>query len=273
VTPSPEELLALSQSQRLFLTNQARYQEMNDQIAALSEQLNDLEARQRGLQQKIDARQPAVQQEYSRQQSRHQLRLAGLKLAVLVPLLALAVWLFLKKRTGLYAPLIHGFGLALLVRVLWVMHEHFPRRYFKYILILVALALVGGILVYLLRVLAFPRLDWLLKQYREAYEHFLCPVCGYPIRRGALRYLFWTRRSLKRLAVPISAGALPDEPYVCPVCSTRLFEPCERCKAIRHSLLPACDHCGAEKDLRSADRTEGAGGRSQQPPSSFVNTL
>lgn len=251
VTTSPEELQALSESQRLFLTNQTKYQEMNDQIATLSEQLNDLENRQRELQKKVETQRPAVQEEYNRQQSRHQLKLAGLKLAVLVPLLGMAVWLFLKKRSGLYAPLIYGFGLALLVRVTLVMHEHFPRRYFKHILIVVALLLVGRVLVYLLRVLAFPKLDWVLKQYREAYEHYLCPICGYPIRRGALKFLFWTRSSLKKLAVPPSNTTTPDEPYVCPVCSTRLFEKCENCEAVRHSLLPACDHCGAEKPLQT----------------------
>jgi hypothetical protein len=189
LTASPEELQALSESQRLFLGNQAKYQEMNDQIATLSAQLHDLEGRQRELQKRIETHRPAVRHEYSRQQSRHQLNLAALKLAVLLPLLGFAVWLFLKQRSGLYSPLIYGFGLALLVRVTLVMHEHFPRRYFKYILIAGALLVVGGILVYLLRVLAFPKLDWLLKQYREAYEHFLCPVCSYPIRRGVLKWI------------------------------------------------------------------------------------
>lgn len=252
VTPSPEEVRALAQSQSLFLQNQERYQEMNDQIAALSQQLDDLQARERDRQTLINEQSPAVQTEYSHQLSRHQWKLAALKLAVLLPLLALAVWLFLTKRTALYAPLIYGLGLALVVRMALVMHEHFPKRYFKYILVVAALLLVARILVYLLRAVAYPKLDWLLKQYREAYEHFLCPVCGYPIRRGALKYLFWNRRSLRRLTVPPTAGAIPEEPYVCPVCSTRLFEPCERCQAIRHSLLPACDHCGAEKPVGAA---------------------
>ena len=240
----------MGESQRLFLTNQTKYQEMNDQIATLSEQLANLQTRQRDVQNRIELHRPAVQEEYNRQQFHHQLRLAAFKLAVLVPLLGVAVWLLFKMRKSLYAPLVYGFGLALLVRVVLVIHQHFPTRYFKYILITVSLLLVGVVLVYLLRALAFPKLDWLLKQYREAYEHFLCPVCAYPIRRGALKYLFWTRNSLKKLAVPTLDSTLPEEPYVCPVCSTRLFETCESCKGIRHSLLPACNHCGAEKPPR-----------------------
>ena len=250
VAASADEAKALGESQRLFLTNQTKYQEMNDQIATLSEQLANLQTRQRDVQNRIELHRPAVQEEYNRQQFHHQLRLAAFKLAVLVPLLGVAVWLLFKMRKSLYAPLVYGFGLALLVRVVLVIHQHFPTRYFKYILITVSLLLVGVVLVYLLRALAFPKLDWLLKQYREAYEHFLCPVCAYPIRRGALKYLFWTRNSLKKLAVPTLDSTLPEEPYVCPVCSTRLFETCESCKGIRHSLLPACNHCGAEKPPR-----------------------
>jgi predicted RNA-binding Zn-ribbon protein involved in translation (DUF1610 family) len=249
VTPSPDEVQALSASQKLFLANQTKYQEANDQIATLTERLNALQARQRDAQAGIDAQRPLADREYSRLASRHQWKVAALKLAVLVPLLALAVWLFIKRRGTLYAPLVYGFGLALVVRVALVMHQHFPRRYFKYILVVVALVLVARVLVYLLRAVAFPKLDWLLKQYREAYEHFLCPVCAYPIRRGALKYLFWNRRNVKKLVVQASPTNLVDEPYVCPVCGTRLYEKCERCQGIRHSLLPACDHCGAEKPI------------------------
>ncbi len=251
VTPSADEVKALTESQRLFLANQAKYQEMNDQIATLSEQLGQLENQQRAAQTSLDSQRPAVRDQYDWLHSRHQLKLAALKLAVLLPLLGVAVWLFLRKRATLYAPLIYGFGLALLVKVALVMHEHFPSRYFKYILILVALLLVARILVYLLRSMAFPKLDSLLKQYREAYEHFFCPVCSYPIRRGPLKNLFWTRSSLKKLKPPHSDAAAAEEAYICPVCATPLFEECPVCKHLRHSLLPACAHCGAEKPIHA----------------------
>lgn len=257
VTPSADEVKALAESQRLFLANQTKYQEMNDQLATLTDQLGELQNQQREAQKRLDVQTPAVQKEYNRLQSRHQWKLAALKLAVLLPLLGAAVWLFLKKRGALFAPLIYGFGLALIIKVTLVMHEHFPRRYFKYILILAALLLVTRILVYLLRSMAFPKLDWLLKQYREAYEHFLCPVCSYPIRRGPLKSLFWTRSSLKKLKVPTSDPAAAEEPYVCPVCATALFEECPACKHLRHSLLPACVHCGAEKPLQPAAAAQG----------------
>jgi transcription elongation factor Elf1 len=259
LTPSADEAGALAESERLFLTNQTKYQEMNDQIATLSEQLSELESRQRNVQEKLQTQRPAIQAEFDRLQSRHQFRLAALKLAILLPLLGFAVWLFLRKRGSLYAPLLYGFGLALLVKVGMVMHEYFPRRYFKYVLIVIAIVLVARVLIYLLRVMAFPKLDWLLKQYREAYEHFLCPVCNHPIRRGPRQYLFWTRASLKKLPVPATGNAAADEPYTCPVCATTLFEECPACKRIRHSLLPACSHCGATKQLPPAATSHNPG--------------
>ena len=211
-TSSAEEQEALAESQKLFLANQSRYQEINEQIATLSEQLHGLERRRRDAQRVVDSQRGPIQQEFQARYSRHQWKLAALKLSVLVPLLAAAGWLFLKRRGGLYAPLIYGFGLAVLVKVGVVMQQHFPIRYFKYVLIGVAIALVARVLIYLLRMRAYPKPDWLLKQYREAYEHFLCPACGYPIRRGPLKYLFWNRRSLRRLRVPIQPEMQTDEP-------------------------------------------------------------
>jgi predicted RNA-binding Zn-ribbon protein involved in translation (DUF1610 family) len=254
VTPTQAEQTALAQSEQLFLANQQKYQEINEKIAELTEQLHNLETQKRELNKNLEKQRQPVQQEYNVLVRRHNFKLAAIKLAVLIPLLAVAGMLALKKRASLYAPLIYAFGLAVLVKVFMVMHEHFPTRYFKYVLILAVLALVAWVLVYLLRMVAYPKREWLLKQYREAYESFFCPVCSFPIRRGPLRYRFWSRRSLKKLSVLPETTAEADQPYVCPLCGTRLFEECEACHAIRHALLPACAQCGKEKELPASVR-------------------
>lgn len=252
MTPTEAEQTALGDSEQLFLANQQRYQRINETIANQSEQLRTLEARQRGVERRLKAAREPIQEEFNRLRTRHKWKLAALQLAFLLPLLVVGGWLFLKKRGGTYTPLIHGFSIAVLVQLGMVLHQHFPTRYFKYILILVAILVVAWVLVYLLRMVAFPKRDWLIKQYREAYEHFVCPVCAYPIRRGPLKYLFWTRRSLKKLAVPMEGNNGPEEPYTCPSCGTRLFDACEVCGKVRHSLLPTCSHCGAEKGIAPA---------------------
>lgn len=249
VTASETEKAALRDAQQLFLTTQKSYQESNDRTAALTEQLRNLETQLRDANRTLETQRGPVNAEYARLASRHQLKLAALKLSVLVPVLVVVVVLFLRRRGSLYAPAVYALGAATLLKVLLVMHAHFPRFYFKYVLIGTSLALVARILVYLIRAAAFPKRDWILRQYREAYEHHFCPICNHPIRRGPLRFAYWTRRSLKRLSIPAGAGNEAEKPYVCPVCATQLFELCPACQGIRHTLLPACAHCGAEKPI------------------------
>ncbi|HTI50199.1 MAG TPA: hypothetical protein VL475_04580 [Planctomycetaceae bacterium] len=252
VTTTAQEQKSLAESEALFLENQKQYQTLNEDIARLSGQLRDQQQERRDLDNELEERRIPIRREFESLIERHAWKMAALKLAALTPLLAAGVWFFLKQRNGTYAPLAWAFGVAVLAKTALVMHEYFPSRYFKYLLIGGCLVVVVRILVYLLRMIAHPKTDWLLKQYREAYEAFLCPVCEYPIRRGPLKYLFWTRRSLKKLSLTAAAPHEQEHPYTCPMCGTKLFEECSQCHAIRHSLLPVCEQCGTEKSQATA---------------------
>jgi predicted RNA-binding Zn-ribbon protein involved in translation (DUF1610 family) len=136
-----------------------------------------------------------------------------------------------------------------------VIHEHFPTRYFKYILLGAALIVVIRVAVYLIESTTSPKLASLLKQYRDAYERFLCPICEYPIRRGPMKFSFWDRRTIrKREPVSVPVG-FEEQPYACPACGTQLFDPCPRCNAHRPSLLPFCDYCGNERSVHQEGET------------------
>lgn len=250
VKPSAQEQQALAESQKVFLSNQKRYQALNEQIAQQSEQLMSLQRQLRDVQKDLGKQRKVARHHYNELRARHNLKIAAVKLTFLVPLLIVAAFLSVKKRESVYAPIYVAAGFAVAVKVGFVMHEYFPARIFKYILVLVALAIVLRLLILLLRMVAFPRKQWLLKQYREAYERFLCPVCSYPMRRGPLKYAFWTRRTIKKMT---AAEATPpvgaDEPYTCPACGTRVYEECDSCHSIRPSLLPFCEKCGAEKEI------------------------
>jgi len=249
VALAPEERQAMAEAKQSFLANQQRYQELNAELADREEQLRELEDQTRGATDLVDRAREPIRAEYETLLERHNLKVGALKLSLLVPLLLLSGLLLLKARRSNYVTLVYALGIAVALKVTAVMHEHFPTRYFKYILILAMIAVVLKILHYLLKMVAHPRTDWLLKQYREAYESFLCPVCGYPIRRGPLKYLAWSPRSIRKLAaVPGSAGE-EEGPYTCPACTTPLYEKCDSCGAVRPSLLPACDKCGAVKPL------------------------
>lgn len=141
------------------------------------------------------------------------------------------------------------FGIALSLKV---MHASFPERYFKYILILASLAVVTRIPIYLLQTITFLHKTWLFKQYRETYETFLFPLCNYSIRHGPLKYVFRSRRSIRKLRLVASFPTdQPDESYMCPMRGTHLFDECGACHTIRRSLLRACQGYGAEKTLES----------------------
>jgi hypothetical protein len=253
--PFPEsEVQALQEARQLFVANQKAYQESNGEIARVQEAQRTLETESKAMAAKLDTQRQEAFGEFQRLLKRHNIILAAWKLLILVPLAVGVAWLFFRRKGSLYTPMIYAAGAAVFLKLGLVMHEHFPSRLFKYVALLVALGIVVKLLVFVLRMMATPRLDWLLGQYREAYERFLCPVCSFPIRRGPLKYLFWTARSLRKLSLPATAAHGEDAPYTCPACSTSLYETCDACGKTRMSLLPACEQCGAQKRPLAAGR-------------------
>ncbi len=235
----------LSESLAGFLESRKLYQAHSAELSGLSERKRKLESERLKLDKTIEEQREPARKEYQRLAEKHNLRIAAFQLAVLLPLLAAGGYLAVRKRGSVYFPLFLAFGGAVLVKSALVIHRYFPTRYFKYFIVLGLLAAVVRILVTIIRIVAFPRAQWLTKQYREAYERFLCPVCEYPIRTGPRKYMFWTRRTVNK--VPLSGETGEEKPYTCPACGTSLFEQCGACGGLRHSLLPFCLHCGAEK--------------------------
>ena len=185
-----------------FLANQKKDQELNSAITRLKEEELSFQKKKRAIEELLQKQRNQADQEYRFIQRRHEFKVAALKVLVLIPLLSVVLFVFIRKRTGIYALLVYVIGIPILLKFGLVLHEYFPKRYFKYILLLVGMGVVIRALIYLLRMIVAPKKQWLLKQYREAYERFLCPICAYPIRRGPFKYLFWNRRSIKKLKLP-----------------------------------------------------------------------
>src|SRR5262245_58240686 len=176
VTPSPEEQRALADSQRTFLDNQQKFQELNQQIATTEERRNELDTRDRETQVRLaEARKP-IQAELDRLLRQHSWRMAAIKLGLLLPVLLVAAGLFLKWRTSIYAPAIYAFGAAVMIQVGLVIHDYFPTRSFKYVLIGAALGVVLKVLLYVVRLLAYPKRDWVVRQDRVAEAARVCSV-------------------------------------------------------------------------------------------------
>lgn len=242
----------VSESLELFLENQQRFQNINHAIAELAETRSEVAAERRLLEQQLDRQRESARKKHGRLMQRHNMKLAALQLVVLIPLLVVAAWLLLRRRGRSYYPLLLAFGLAVVARVAQVMHAYFPSWLFKYLLIGALILVVGRLLIHMIRTVTRPRPDWLARQYREAYERFLCPVCEYPIRTGPRRFLFWTRRTAAKV-VPPGGGRHADSSYTCPACGTKIYEECAACGQIRPSRLPHCTHCGAVKPVAEGE--------------------
>lgn len=255
---SEKEQANLSDSLGHFLDSQKLYQTHNAELALLTDRKRELESEKRNTEKTIEQQRKPAREEFQILREKHELHLAFLQLLILLPLLAAGAFFIVSKRGSIYFPLFLGYGAATLLKVALVIHEYFPTRYFKYLLAISLLAAVVKLLVYFIATVAFPKAQLLTKQYREAYERFLCPVCEYPIRIGPRKFLFWTRRTAYKIVLP--ERPLEERAYACPACGTVLFEECSECHGIRHSLLPHCEHCNAKKEIEDTLSKPAGGG-------------
>src|SRR5260221_8743525 len=168
IAPTATEKETVAQSENLFIANQARYQSLNEELEKRSAEQRTLEESKRGLESHLTVQRERAQKELERLNRSHRLRLAALQLLVLIPILFAAAWILYRWRTTIYAPLLYALGLAVLVKVLLVIHEYFPTPYFKYLLLLASLVLVIRVLVFLLQATTHPRAAALIKQYPDA---------------------------------------------------------------------------------------------------------
>jgi len=244
---SEQQQQTLSESQAMFLENQRQYQTLSTQIAELTSRQRQLERDSASVSGEIKSQQSLARVEYNKLMSKHRWKLAALKLAVMIPIFLISAWFFIRKRSGTYWPIVYAAFIAVFLRISLIVHEYFPRKYFKYIALLVIIAIVLKLLVYLIKRIISPKKDWLLKQYQEAYDKNVCPICSKPVRIGPLRYSTGGKRRGFVLLAGQGGQAAKQELYTCPSCGTELYEKCDKCSDIRHSLLPFCEHCGNEK--------------------------
>ena len=237
----------LAENQTMFLENQKQYQALNKEIAELTAQRRQLDKKMAAVSKEIKGQRALAWAEYGGLRTKHRWKIGALKLAVMIPIFLIVAWVFIKKRSGTYWPIVYAAFIAAFVRISLVTHEYFPKKYFKYIALLVIIAIVLKLLVYLIKRITAPKKDWILKHHQEAYDKSVCPICSKPVRIGPLRYAVRGKRKGLVLLAGQGGQAAKQELYTCPSCGTELYEKCDKCSDIRHSLLPFCEHCGNEK--------------------------
>jgi len=235
----------LQESQAAFLENQHKYQAYNKEIAELTQQQRAKEDSLATIKETIKIKEHDAQKEHNKLCEKHRLKVAILKLAFLVPVFLVVSFIFMKYRTSAYWSLVWAGFIATFIKIALVVHEYFPAEYFKYIALLVIIAIMLRILIYLIRLIVAPKKDLLIKQYQQHYDKYICPICSKPIRTGPLRFIGGLGKKAQVLAG--QSVNITQQVYTCPSCGEELYGKCDKCGNIRHTLLPYCEHCGAEK--------------------------
>lgn len=244
----PESIRTLQESQAAFLQNQEQDQQYTQDIAVLIHQRQQKEDALSALSEEINLLETEARKEEQQRLEKYRFKVAALKFAFLIPVFLTVSFLFMKYRASAWWPLVWAPFLAAFIKIGFVAHEYFPSRYFKYIAILVLLAIVIRMLVYLIRMIISPKKELLIRQYQEHYDKYICPICSKPIRIGPLRYIGGLKKKQALPAVSNAESEIP-QPYTCPSCGTNLYDKCGKCGRIRHTLLPHCEHCGAQKEI------------------------
>jgi predicted RNA-binding Zn-ribbon protein involved in translation (DUF1610 family)/lipopolysaccharide export LptBFGC system permease protein LptF len=170
-----------------------------------------------------------------------ELRVFLYRLLLTLPLLALALWLFLKKRQGPYWPFVWGFILFAVFTFFFELVPYLPSYggYVRYT--------VGIVLTVLIGRQAIVALNRYLEQQKKAEA---LPDAK---RRQDLAYDV----ALARLAKGVCPGCerkvdLKDEKVdFCPHCGIGLFDRCGACQARKSAFSPFCHACGAQAGTKA----------------------
>jgi hypothetical protein len=202
--------------------------------ATLDAQQADQEA-----QQQLDALERAANEQLQAEYRRVELRVFGLRLALTLPLLAMAGWLFVKKRKSTYWPFVWGFIYFALFTFFVELVPYLPSYggYVRYIVGIVVTVLVGRYVIVALN-------NYLARQKLAEQQPD-------QVRREELSY----DTALTRLSKGVCPGCErpvdlknPDIDF-CPHCGIGLYDHCGHCDARKSAFSKFCHQCGTSAEM------------------------
>ncbi len=218
--------------------------ERSTQKAVEQQQQAALDARQAAAaaQQRLGQMESGAYDQLHTERRKVELRVFLYRLALTLPLLAIAAWLFVKKRKGTYWPFVWGFIFFALFAFFVELVPYLPSYggYVRYVVGIGVTALVGRYAI-----LA-------LNRYLERQK--LAEALPDQERRKELSYDV----ALARLAKNVCPGCerpvdLKDgKTDFCPHCGIGLFDHCGHCSTRKSAFAKFCHACGTTAAARSA---------------------
>ncbi|MBT2301475.1 serine endopeptidase [Variovorax paradoxus] len=197
-----------------------------------------LDARQarQSAQQKLAPLEDEARKKLEAENRRVELRVFGYRLALTLPLLLIAGWLFVKKRKSTYWPFVWGFIYFALFAFFVELVPYLPSYggYVRYVVGIVVTVLVGRYAIIALN--------------RYLARQKLAEAQPDTVRRNELSY----DTALARLAKSVCPGCerpvdlKNTEIDFCPHCGIGLFDHCRVCEARKSAFSRFCHACGTD---------------------------
>ncbi|MGJ7523129.1 serine endopeptidase [Variovorax sp. LT1P1] len=249
-TAQPDQDAELIARTRALDVLKAKEDEAQQKVDAQEQVALDARQAQAAAQQKLAGLEADAQLKLDAEYRRVELRVFGYRLALTLPLLLIAGWLFVKKRKSTYWPFVWGFIFFALFAFFVELVPYLPSYggYVRYVVGIVLTVVVGRYaIVALNRYLARQKLAEaqpdIVRREELSYDTALtrlsksvCPGCERPV-------------DLKNPAIDF-----------CPHCGIGLFDHCRACDARKSAFSKFCHACGTSAQTPTlSDRPTVAG--------------
>ena len=241
-TAQPDQDAELIARTRALDALKAREGEARQRIDAQRQRALDAEQALAPVRAQLHALESAAHALLQAEQRRIELRVFGYRLALTLPLLAIAGWLFVKKRKSTYWPFVWGFIFFALFAFFVELVPYLPSYggYVRYI--------VGIALTVLAGRYAIVALNRYLARQKLAEDQ---PDV---VRRSELSYDVALTRLAKGVCPGCERGVDLKDPAIdfCPHCGISLFDHCHTCDLRKGAFARFCHGCGTGAAAGSA---------------------